>query len=101
MALLQLTTEEWRGTYRALSRQKRGKPNARIPSKDYPWTEEFILIHGEQENDAPLLTVAAADVLNSAVVQKHSLQDALGIAYSSSSTRVKEVMILMVGSGTS
>jgi hypothetical protein len=97
MAFLQLTPAEWKDCYRGFVRHASGNPKARVPNKKYPWKDSFILVEGEEQDAPPLLTVEAADVLNSAVAQKHSLHGALGAA---SSTRDKELMILRVGAGT-
>jgi hypothetical protein len=94
MALLRLTEAQWKSSFRGLSRHARGNPTARVPTKEYPWQKVFILIHGEQDDAAPLLTAAVEDVLNCAAAQKHSLQDALSAAHS---TDDKHLMILRVG----
>lgn len=94
MAFLELTAAEWKDSFRVFVRHDSGNPRTKIATRKYPWKDNFILVEGEEPGDAPLLTVAAAVVLNSAVVQKHSLQGALGAA---SSTKDKALMILRVG----
>jgi hypothetical protein len=97
MAFLQLTAAGWKDSFRVFVRHASGNPRAKIPTKKYPWKDSFILVEAEEQADHPLLTVAAEVVLNSAVVQKHSLQGALAAA---SSTTDKALMILRVGAST-
>jgi hypothetical protein len=91
------TEQQWTNSFRAFVRHVSGNPRAQVNSKTYPWPKLIEVIEADPPDTPSAIGFTPAQVLNSAVVQKHTLRDVLG-GFASINHPNKALVILKVGS---
>jgi hypothetical protein len=92
-----LTEQQWTNSFRAFVRHVSGNPRAQVNSQKYRWPKLIEVIEADPPDTPSPIGFTPAQVLNSAVVQKHTLRDVLG-GFASISHPNKALVILKVGS---
>ena len=72
------TEQQWTNSFRAFVRHDSGNPRAQVNSQKYRWPKLIEVIEADPPDTPSPIGFTPAQVLNSAVVQKHTLRDVLG-----------------------
>lgn len=99
MPLLQPKNQtQWKDSFRSYVRHVSGNPTAKL-SKKNPWTDNIVIIEGDQPEHPPVWVLPTAQVLNNAVIQKAELRGVLGAPAALNNSN-KALVILRVGVGS-